>query len=264
MTQWLLKNKSNEYDFTVVFANTGCENEETLEFVNECDKYFGLNVVWVEAITTPIKGIGVVSKIVSFETASRDGEPFELMIQKLGIPNRTAPRCSEELKKFPIRHYARTVGLKKYYTAIGIRIDEVDRVSENYKSEKIIYPLISMVPINKDGINSFWSSMPFRLRLKPYQGNCKWCWKKSFKKLITIAKETPSAFDFPVRMEETYGNIIPTQRKDSKNIKLPLTFFRGNLSAKDILSMANRPELQGVLDFNQETPNGCSESCEAF
>lgn len=29
MTQWLLKNKSDEYDFLITFANTGKENEET-------------------------------------------------------------------------------------------------------------------------------------------------------------------------------------------------------------------------------------------
>jgi Phosphoadenosine phosphosulfate reductase family len=264
MAQWLKANKSDEYEMIFVFANTGCENEETLEFVNECDKYFGLNVVWVEAIITPVKGVGVIANAVSFETASRNGEPFELMIKKLGIPNRAAPRCSEELKKYPIRAYARSIGLKQYYTAIGIRIDEVDRVSDKYKKEKILYPLISMIPTSKMDINSFWSKMPFRLRLKSYQGNCKWCWKKSLKKLVTIAKETPAAFDFPLRMEAKYGNVIPEQRKGNKNIKLPLTFFRENMSAKDILRMANKPELQGVLGFDIEAPNGCSESCEAF
>ena len=47
MCWWLLKNKSDEYDFIFVFANTGQEHEKTLEFVNECDKRFGLNLVWL-------------------------------------------------------------------------------------------------------------------------------------------------------------------------------------------------------------------------
>ena len=36
MMWWLLKNKSDEYDFIIVFANTGRENDETLLFVKQC------------------------------------------------------------------------------------------------------------------------------------------------------------------------------------------------------------------------------------
>ncbi|GJQ04626.1 phosphoadenosine phosphosulfate reductase domain-containing protein [Capnocytophaga canimorsus] len=35
-----------------VFVNTGKERSETLDFVNQCDKYFNLNLVWLEADIT--------------------------------------------------------------------------------------------------------------------------------------------------------------------------------------------------------------------
>ena len=52
------------------------------------------NVVWVESITNPEYRKGVTAKVVSFVTASRNGEPFEAMIKKHGIPNITQPHCT--------------------------------------------------------------------------------------------------------------------------------------------------------------------------
>jgi len=42
-------NKYKDFDKVFIFANTGKEREETLEFINECDKQWKLNVVWLEA-----------------------------------------------------------------------------------------------------------------------------------------------------------------------------------------------------------------------
>ena len=63
-----------------------------------------------------------------------------------------------------------------------------------------------MKPMTKKMINFYWQNMPFRLKLKGYQGNCVTCYKKSDKKLFQIAKENPKAFDFFDRMEKQYGN----------------------------------------------------------
>lgn len=50
MLWWLLNHKSEEYNFVITFANTGRENEETLEFVKNCGEYFNVKIVWLEAI----------------------------------------------------------------------------------------------------------------------------------------------------------------------------------------------------------------------
>ncbi len=61
MTHWLLKNK-RQYDIVVVFANTGKERLETLDFVHQCDTQLGFNTVWIEAITHLEPGKGVTAK----------------------------------------------------------------------------------------------------------------------------------------------------------------------------------------------------------
>ena len=63
------------------------------------------------------------------------------------------------------------------------------------------------------------------------------------KKLQKIAFENPEHFDFPNKMEEKYGNFFPQQRlekfiNEGKEIPKDIKFFRGHLSAKDILKNA--------------------------
>lgn len=109
MTKWLLDNKSEEYDIKVVFANTGEEHVKTLEFVHVCDQAFGFGTVWIEAIQRE-RGKSSGHRIVTFETASRNGEPFEAMIGKYGIPNTSFPHCTRELKLNPIKSYLASIG----------------------------------------------------------------------------------------------------------------------------------------------------------
>ncbi len=66
MTKWCLDNLSDKYEIVVVFANTGKEREETLQFVNECDKRFGFNTVWVEAVVNSTMGVGTSFKVVTY------------------------------------------------------------------------------------------------------------------------------------------------------------------------------------------------------
>lgn len=86
MTKWCIDNLSNQYEIVVVFANTGKEREETLQFVNECDKRFNFNTVWVEAVVNPEKRKATTFKVVSFKSASRNGEPFENVIKNMEFP----------------------------------------------------------------------------------------------------------------------------------------------------------------------------------
>ncbi len=267
MSQWLWRHKRAEYDMAFVFANTGQENEETLDFVQQCSEVFGFKVVWVEAVVDPESGKGTRHRIVDHATASRNGEPFEAVIAKYGIPNTATPHCTRELKERPITSYARSIWGADYETAIGIRQDEFDRINEKHKTKRIIYPLIKDVPMTKQKVNFWWSQQPFRLRLKGYQGNCMVCWKKSKPKLLTIAKERPEAFDWVRRMEAKYGEFVPEARLKAlrdrgEEPKLPTTFFRGNLSALDILSSA--ANFTGSVTDDSQVGQLDIESCEVF
>lgn len=261
MTYHILEKHREEYDIQIVFANTGQEHENTLEFVKKCDDTFGFNTVWVEAVThAGRKGSG--HKIVSYETASRDGAPYEEMIQKYGIPNKAYPHCTRELKLNPIHSYIKNVGWKKaeYITAIGIRADEMRRVRKSATQAKIVYPLVDWFPATKPEINTWWEQQEFNLNIQEHQGNCVWCWKKSSSKLLRLVKESPEVFDFPKRMEAVYGlsghNVDGTKR----------VFFREHTSGKDLFVLADKCVPEGYIfpAIDNDINNSCAESCELF
>lgn len=277
MAQWLNNHyeKLGYNEIVFVFANTGLENEQTLEFVERCDKHFKLGVQWVEADVQQGYRKGTRYYSTDFDHASRNGEPFEAMIKKYGIPNQANPQCTRELKGAPIASFGKNwFNGEKYHTAIGIRIDEIDRINAKEKEKGFIYPLISskMIPSTKPMINFFWSSMPFRLELKGYQGNCATCWKKSDKKLYQIAKENPKSFEFMDKMERKYGNFFPPQRiekwtAEGKEVPKDITFFRNNRSAKDILHESKN--FNGIvpddsLNTNYQLDLLGGESCEVW
>lgn len=260
-----LREKYKELGFDnicIVFANTGQENDATLKFVNECDKRFNLNVNWIEAKVIHDKRISTQYTIVNYETATRfedwkekDNTPFEQVIKKYGIPNQKFLHCTRELKENPIKHFGKDYfSGSKYTTAIGIRSDEFDRINENYKKNKFIYPLIKL-NITKPDVNEFWSKMTFRLNLKGYQGNCITCWKKSDKKLFTIANENQKLFDFFKEMEEKYKF-----NKDGSKAR----FFRGNRTTLDILDQAKYFTQKITNDSINDYYQLSLESCEIF
>jgi len=264
MCWWLLNNKADDYEFIFVFANTGQEHEKTLDFVNQCDDRFRLNLIWLEAEVNHGKNIGSTHKIVSYKTAARNGEPFKEVIKKYGIPNADWPHCNREMKINPVNSYMRSIGLKtKTPRAIGIRSDEADRMNiKAAKDASIVYPLIKWHPITKEEIRHWWSAQDFDLEVPEHLGNCVTCWKKSNRKLMTIAKNEPERFDFFKSMEK-YKNISPREEER--------VFFRGFNTVDDIFEMAesdfvefkdNMPELQIRLLDPIDYSNGCSDSCE--
>lgn len=245
----VLMDRYADREKAVVFANTGKERPETLEFVNECDARWGLGVVWVEADVNPAFGKGTRHKIVSFETASRKGEPFEAVIAKYGITNKAFPHCTRELKKNTINSYIRRdLKWKKFETAIGIRADETHRVKKEY------YPLVEW-GITLEIVTDFWKRQNFTLNLKPYEGNCDFCWKKSEKKLVRLAVEKPEGLDWWHEMEKKYSMFQADHRQ---KLLEPNYFFRGHTSSSDLREAAWRVKQQmSFLDLLDETETDC-------
>jgi len=265
MTKMLLDKYADKYEIKVVFANTGFENEATLQFVHDCDTHFGFNSVWIEGVTHPTKGDGMTHKIVTFETAARKGEPFESIIKKYGISNMESPNCSKNLKRVPIEHYMKSIGWTKwaYEVAIGIRTDEIRRVKDA-TDRQVVYPLVHWFPTDKQDVLDWWEEQAFDLQLLEHQGNCKTCWKKSFKKLITLHNEDSSQFDFFERMETENGHVGPEFEKYDAPRRV---FFRGRTSVKMLREMAIKSANEDrrapqQLDIYQD--GGCSESCEVY
>ena len=193
--------KYEDYDKLFVFANTGKEKEKTLKFIDQCDKQWNLRVVWLEAKINKKKGKGTDFKIVDFESASRNGEPFQQMLKAYTMPNNFASNCTRELKDTPIKKYVKSLKYNKVLTAIGIRYDERHRKSNTSKKQNIIYPLCDDIKVDSNFIRNWWDKQSFDLDLKDYEGNCDLCFKKSLRKRLTIVKENPSVADWWLKME---------------------------------------------------------------
>lgn len=235
----------------VTFANTAQEDERTLRFVHECDQAWGLDVVWLEAVIRPH---GTRHRIVTFETASRNGEPFERMIEKYGLPGPGYLHCTRELKLNPTRSFLRSIGWKagSYDTALGIRADELDRVAEDRARRRLVYPLADL-GVTKPNVGAFFDTQNVRLDLPEHLGNCTWCWKKSLRKHLTLMHENPEVFDFPRRMEAIHSH---TGHGDMERF-----FFRGRMTVADLERLAAEPiPEQPTPDF--DVGSGCDETCE--
>lgn len=265
MLWWVLNEWTDRdnYEIIVVFANTGKEVEGTLEFIERCSKEWGVEIIWVESapIQSKIgKWWGVTHKIVDFKTASRKGEPFKAMISKLGIPSTNAPFCSDQLKKKAIKSYLRSIGWKGYYTAIGIRYDEPDRVRKDAAKHRVIYPLYEHTVMSKWDILAWWASMPFDLEIEAGSGNCDNCWKKGIKTLIHNMRKRPHSFEWWRDMTDKYGHLNPR----NTDLEPPFNFYRGNLSPADLLKLSKMPDEAIAKMASKEKLDACIESCEAF
>lgn len=266
MTRKLIKQHKGESEIVVVFANTGLEHPATLDFVNACDKAFRWGVVWVEAEVNPEPGIGTRARVVTYETASRAGEPFRAMCAKFGIPNAARPRCTTVLKYEVLNAYLRRqVGWKDgFTTAVGIRADELDRVTERGLTNGYIYPLVDW-GVKKQRILDYWKKQKFDLTIPEHYGNCITCWKKTDRKLYTIAQDNPELFKPFLDMESDFALSGSYAQATGK----AQTFYRKHRSTADILRAAqDMPETNRFVDTNHvfddilDIGAACGETCE--
>ena len=83
----------------VTFANTGKERTETLDFVNDCSGHWGVPIHWLEFRDSQEKAKFDRYIEVDYESASRDGTPFDALINRKGyLPNPMTRFCTVELK----------------------------------------------------------------------------------------------------------------------------------------------------------------------
>ena len=188
-------------DYLITFQNTGKEIPQTLDFINECDKRWGLNILWLEY------RFGGSFEVVTYETASRNGRPFKELIEhnKHFLPNQRMRYCTRELKINTLKRYLKSIGIKDYTSFNGIRYDEPRRWNKLDESEfDVKLPLVAMKTTKKDVLD-WWKLQDFDLMVNEPYGNCDCCFLKGKGKLSIIAKEKPELFEWWIN-EETIAN----------------------------------------------------------
>jgi 3'-phosphoadenosine 5'-phosphosulfate sulfotransferase (PAPS reductase)/FAD synthetase len=201
----------------VNFANTGREDEATLEFVRDCEKDTGLKFNWLEYDLNydnldkkgkPKKWF----KLVNFETASRNGEPLKKSIDRMNfVPNLMVRSCTIECKIKTMEIFREFSNVKKddCIVYIGIRHDEPKRWSKNVNQfpnnfDNIAYPLVDW-KVNKQMVLDFWKNSQFDLKLVEPFGNCDLCYLKSVKKRIAVLKDRPHVAEYWSSIETEKG-----------------------------------------------------------
>jgi 3'-phosphoadenosine 5'-phosphosulfate sulfotransferase (PAPS reductase)/FAD synthetase len=195
-------------DSKVLFANTGKEDEKTLEFVQKCSEKWNVDIVWVEfTIEEPF------FKVVNFETASRNGEPFEALIKKYKkLPNPAQRWCTGILKIRTMSRYLKSIGWKHHETDnadfIGIRYDEQRRAVKMPREKT---PLVTD-KVTKQTVMEFWKNNDFDLELpvidgETVGGNCDLCFLKSLPKIKTLVNQDPKKAIWWANMETLVPNL---------------------------------------------------------
>ncbi|KPB59799.1 hypothetical protein QNL75_11150 [Pseudomonas amygdali pv. morsprunorum] len=101
-------------DLIVTFASTGKEHPVTHDFVNECSLRWQVPIIWQE-YRDDDRGF----TIVTYETASRDGEPFAALVRKRSyLPNPVTRFCTIDLKIRVIHKYQGKLALVCQLTTV--------------------------------------------------------------------------------------------------------------------------------------------------
>lgn len=236
----------------VCFANTGKEEEATLKFVNDCAVNWNVNIVWLEYRDNEQK-----FEVVRYDTASRNGEPFEILIRKRKfLPNPTARFCTVELKVRTIHRYLKSIGIESAINMIGIRADEqrrLKKISNNdYGNQWEKYAPLGLDNVTKQTVGNFWKQQPFDLELfnnngVTMHGNCDLCFLKGGNQIQSLIQEKPERAIWWAKMETLAQTSAATYGDGAR--------FR-----KD------RPSYQQMYDnaFAQKTLSFSDESIECF
>tara|TARA_R110002124_G_scaffold126691_1_gene286317 strand:+ start:518 stop:1396 length:879 start_codon:yes stop_codon:yes gene_type:complete len=261
-----------DYNIICGMANTSKERPESLHFMNECDKHYNLNMVWIEGIIDQRKRKGTKFKVVEYKDLKRNGEIFEDGIKKYGIPSQVNKWCNREMKLVPLKKYADSIfGRNNYSIAVGLRADEMDRVRADYKINNVFYPLMDR-NLNKNDRNLFWKDQPIQIAIPAFKGNCDACFEKSDRKLMTILNEEPQIGYWWDEMIKKYSH-VEKETSPSYNDLLKandgMTFYRGYKTIEDLVKLAQQPFSKATDEYVYESDlfdkeGDCGSGCVVF
>lgn len=226
----------------VAFENTGMERLETLDFIHEVEQRWGVPITWLEYsdefdVEDYRKADGTLAerrrrytaedlsdpekrgfKVVSYEIASRKGEPFDAMLRYYAefrrvvkgeppiLPTVPSRMCTAHLKIKTNTRWMMSLGYDYFDAIQGIRFDEPRRwtkmMAQNQKGNERYHSVLPLFDagVTKDDVFEFWKEQPFDLQLDPqsYAGNCNFCFLKNDDRLVNLMR---------LRLTQTKGDI---------------------------------------------------------
>jgi 3'-phosphoadenosine 5'-phosphosulfate sulfotransferase (PAPS reductase)/FAD synthetase len=197
-------------DVHVLFANTGKERPETLEFVHQCETRWGVTVHWLEYRPGNEERKARYEE-VDYEHASRDGEPFDMLVaHRDRLPNPLMRICTQELKIRVMREWMKDHDYRHWWMVVGLRADEPRRVARmEGLNEQAKERWTTVMPLSKAGVVeedvlAFWKEQPFDLKLRTWEGNCDLCFLKSHAKKVRIVQDNPQVADWWLEKEASH------------------------------------------------------------
>ena len=240
----------------VAFTNTGKEREETLEFIQNCSVRWDVPVTWLEYWNNPEAKGGRkdpkhLHKVVNFESASRDGEPFKMLIDSHSfLPSAARRICTVELKiETTNRWVRRELGwdLKETYGCLGIRYDEPKRWNKALFEEcHTVYPMV-LAKVTVEDVNAFWKTMPFDLGINSEQGNCDLCFLKNKGKLLKLMREEPERAEWWIRQEQERTAALTRPTRNTR-----FASFIKNQTYENLLRLSKMPDPETFFDMAED------------
>lgn len=241
-------------DIPVVFANTGKERPETLEFIHRCATEWGVNIHWLEWKA----GVPGKTSVVDYETASRTGGPFAAFIKhSKNLPNSIRRSCTGHMKIKIIEWYLRKfLGMGDFDSVVGLRADEMHRVTrirarQNGVGGDIYCPLADAKKTARD-VQKFWDNNSFDLNLinvngRSPHGNCDLCFLKGVRILEGLIRENPESADWWIEQEEAMLPIVAERIEKRFGDMKGTTYFAQFRTKETYRQLRDRVLAQGDL-----------------
>ena len=215
-------------DVQVTFQNTGREMPETLDFVQEVGARWGVPIVWLEYRPT-----APWFELVSHNSASREGEPFDALIDRKGyLPNQQTRFCTIELKIRTAKRYLVSLGWKRWTNATGIRADEPHRLNKPAPKDRwTVWNPLAEVGVSRHDVALFWRHQNFDLRLPNvggncWLGNCDGCFMKSEAHVAALARDFPERAAWWERAEARIGALDTSKGRPKDNAQFSKRYSR--------------------------------------
>ena len=196
---------------------------------------------------------------MGYNSASRDGEPFEKIVKVRGfLPNPTMRLCTHYLKvKRGIAFMRDMLGYPEWINVVGLRHDDPRRVARQKAMNEAgkerfetVLPL-DVAKVTRRDVSAFWKRQPFDLGLpdnngKTPLGNCDLCYMKGAATIKGIMRLFPERARWWIDMERN-APALGTLTKPE------MALFR-----------ADRPSYRELLNFvrrQRDFEGGSSDDC---